>query len=152
MIIDDKLMKYVLFQKRTVQEVKNKCLTLNYDDEYIEEIIDYLIENGYLNDELYVMKYISSAVKLKKKSIQELRFDLLRRGINDELIKKYITSELYIYEEKVARELAKKKMKSCNDILKVKKYLANKGYSRKVINKVIDSLDEISDNNIENSL
>ena len=149
MIIDDKLMKYVLFKKRTIQEVRNKCSTLSYDDEYIDEIIAYLIENGYLNDEIYVMKYILNAVKLKKKSIQELRIDLLRRGIDGDTIEKYITPELSEHEEKVAEELAVKKYKSCNDILKVRKYLSGKGYSSEIINKVIDSLSEISDNNIE---
>ena len=142
MILDDKLMKYVLFKKRTVQEVKRKCLELNYEDELTNEIIEYLIENGYLNDELYVMKYILNAIKLKKKSIQELKVDLLRRGIDDSLIDKYMTDEVHEYEENMAKELAMKKFKSCNDILKVKKYLANKGYPREVINKVIDSLNK----------
>ncbi len=149
MILDDKLMKYVLFQKRTVQEVKLKCQSLGFTEEYIEEIIAYLIENGYLDDDLYTMKYILNVMKLKKKSIQEIRFDLLRRGINESIIEKYITKELKEYEIKVAIELAKKKYKACEDFLKVKKYLAGKGYSREVINKVIDSLKEISDNNIE---
>ena len=110
---------------------------------------NYLIENGYLDDDLYTMKYILNVMKLKKKSIQEIRFDLLRRGINESIIEKYITKELKEYEIKVAIELAKKKYKACEDFLKVKKYLAGKGYSREVINKVIDSLKEISDNNIE---
>ena len=145
MILDDKLMKYVLFQKRTVQEVKLKCQSLGFTEEYIEEIIAYLIENGYLDDDLYTMKYILNVMKLKKKSIQEIRFDLLRRGINESIIEKYITKELKEYEIKVAIELAKKKYKACEDFLKVKKYLAGKGYSREVINKVIDSLKEISD-------
>ena len=147
MILDDKLMKYALFQKRTIQEVKNKCKLLGYTEEYIEEIISYLIENGYLDDELYVMKFILNTIKLKKRSSKEIKFDLLRRGINENIIDKYMnTSELNDFELKCAIALAKKKYKECNDILKVKKYLLNKGYQMHFVNKAIDSLKEISDN------
>ena len=149
MILDDKLMKYVLFKKRTVKEVREKCKLLGFSPEYIDEIIEYLEENGYLDDEKYVMKYILNIIKLKKKSVQEIRFDLLRRGIEEQIIEKYITEELRIFELKSAIELAKKKYKDCNDVLKVRKYLAGKGYSKEVIKKAIDSLGEISNNNIE---
>ena len=36
MIIDSKLMKYVIFKKRTEHEVREKCKTLNYTSDYIE--------------------------------------------------------------------------------------------------------------------
>lgn len=149
MILDDKLMKYVLFKRRTTKEVRDKCKLLGFTEEYINEIIAYLEENGYLDDERYVMKYILNIIKLKKKSIQEIRFDLMRRGIEERIIEKYITEDLRKFEIKSAMELAKKKYKDCKDILKVKKYLCMKGYSRNVINKAIDSLGEISNNNIE---
>ena len=113
MILDDKLMKYVLFQKRTVQEVKNKCKLLGYTEDYIEEIIAYLIENGYLDDELYVMKFILNTIKLKKKSAKEIRFDLIRRGVNESVIDKYMdTSEINDYELRCAIELAQKNIKN----------------------------------------
>lgn len=149
MILDDKLMKYVLFKRRTTKEVRDKCKLLGFTEEYINEIIAYLEENGYLDDERYVMKYILNIIKLKKKSIQEIRFDLMRRGIEERIIEKYITEDLKKFEVKSAMELAKKKYKDCQDVLKVKKYLSTKGYSRDVINKAIDSLGEIRDNSIE---
>lgn len=149
MIIDDKLVSYVLYKKRTVYEVREKCKKLGFTDEYIDEIIAYLLENGYLDDEKYVMKYVLDVIKLKKKSRQEIKMDLIRRGINEELIEKYLTEELRIFEINCAKELAKKKYKTCKDILKVKKYLIGKGYSRDAINKAVDTLTEISNNNIE---
>lgn len=147
MILDDKLMKYVLFQKRTVQEVKNKCKLLGYNDDYTDEIILYLIENEYLDDELYVMKFILNTIKLKKRSAKEIKFDLLRRGVNEDIIDKYMdTPELNEYELSCAIYLAKKKYKECDDVLKVKKFLLNKGYKIQIVNKSIDTLKEIGDN------
>lgn len=149
MIIDDKLVSYVLYKKRTINEVREKCKKLGFTDEYIEEIIAYLLENGYLDDEKYVMKYILEVIKLKKKSRQEIKMDLIRRGIDEQLIEKYLTEELRIFEINCAKELAKKKYRSSKDILKVKKYLIGKGYSREAINNAVDSLEEISNNDIE---
>ena len=57
MILDDKLVSYVLYKKRTISEVREKCRKLGFTEEYIDEIIEYLVENGYLDDEKYVMKY-----------------------------------------------------------------------------------------------
>lgn len=147
MILDDKLMKYVLFQRRTVQEVRNKCRQLGYTEDYENEIIGYLIENEYLDDEKFVMKYILNIIRLKKKSSKEIKFDLLRKGIQEDIINKYMdTSELNDFELKCAIELANKKMKECNNILKVKKYLLNKGYQIQFVNKAIDMLKEIGNN------
>lgn len=147
MILDDKLMKYVLFQKRTVQEVKNKCRLLGYTEDYTEETIIYLTESGYLDDELYVMKFILNTIKLKRRSAKEIKFDLLRRGIREDIIDKYMdTPELNDFELKCAMELAHKKFHECHDVLKVKKYLLGKGYQTHFVNKAIDSLKEMGDN------
>ena len=145
MILEDKLVKYVVFKKRTVNEVRQKCKTLKYEEETIEEIIEYLIENGYLNDENYVERYIQNVMKLKNCSINEIKIDLLKRGIHDDLIEKYITEELEEFEEDSAKILAEKKVKTM-EIEKVKRYLINKGFSYGNVTKAIDNLQDIDDN------
>ena len=112
MIIEDKLMKYVLFKKRTEIEVRKKCKMLNYEEENIEEIIEYLKENEYIDDELYIDKYIKNIMRLKKCSINEIKIDLMRRGIDENLIEKYITEELEEFEKESAKILAEKKLKN----------------------------------------
>ena len=89
MIVDDKIMKYIVFKKRTEEELKNKCKMLKYDDETIEQIVEYLKENGYINDEVYVEKYRKNVMRLKACSIREIKIDLMKRGINEDLIDKY---------------------------------------------------------------
>ena len=44
MIIEDKLMRYVLYKKRTENEIRQKCISMNYEEYYIEEVIEYLDE------------------------------------------------------------------------------------------------------------
>lgn len=146
MILDNKVMKYVLFKKRTEKEVRQKCRQLDYTDDYTDEVVEYLKEAEYINDEIYVQKYIQNVVKLKKCSVFEIRMDLIRRGIDDNLIDKYIDDDLYEYEEKCAIDLSLKKYRADDDIDKVKKYLMNKGYMHNNVTKAIDNLKNLRDN------
>lgn len=148
MIVDDKLMKYVIFKRRTEREVRQKCQKLQYTEEYMEEIIEYLKENNYVNDKVYVEKYIQNTIRLKNASIYEIKIDLLRRGIDEEYIEDYINKndmELEEYEQESAVKLAKKKCGSV-EIEKIKKYLMSKGYKYDSISLAIDNLKEMKDN------
>jgi len=145
MIIEDKLMKYVVFKRRTINEVRQKCKLLKYSDETIEEIIEYLKENQYLNYLEYVEKYIQNTIRLKNCSINEIKMDLLKRGIDDDEIEKNITEELLEFETNSAKILASKKIKTM-EIEKVKRYLLNKGFSYSNVAKAIDNLKNIEDN------
>lgn len=145
MIIEDKLMKYVVFKKRTENEVKQKCKLLNYTEEVIDEIVESLKENGYIDDENYVDKYIKNVMRLRNCSINEIKIDLIRRGVDDNLIEKYITEDVYRFEEQSAQILANKKLRTMEKE-KVKKYLLNKGFSYSNVSKAIDNYDDLNDN------
>ena len=141
MIIDDKLMRYVVFKKRTEMEIRQKCKRLEYNEEYIEEIIQYLSENEYIDDVKYGEKYINNILKLKKSSIFEMKMDLLRRGIKENYIDDYIAShqeELEKFEKDSAKQIVRKKMQTA-EIEKIKRYLKGKGYSYSSISEAIDN-------------
>ena len=140
MIVEDKLMKYVVFKKRTENEVKNKCKMLKYNDEQTDEIIEYLKENGYINDENYVDRYIKNVLRLKECSIKDIKIDLIKRGIDEDL-----TEEVEEFEENSAKNLARKKLKTM-ELDKVKRYLLNKGFTYSSISKAIDNLGDLEDN------
>ncbi|MBQ6860147.1 MAG: RecX family transcriptional regulator [Clostridia bacterium] len=148
MIIDDKLMKYVLFKKRTEKEVRQKCDRLEYTKEYTDEIIDYLIENRYIDDVLYVEKHIKNIMMLKISSVYEIRMDLLKRGIPQEYIDSYMNThieELNDFENESARKLAIKKYKSM-DVEKIRRHMISKGYAYSNIADAIDNLEDLNDN------
>lgn len=146
MILDSKLMKYVLFKKRTEYEVKEKCKSLNYTQDYIDEIIEYLKEAEYINDEIYIVKYINDLLKLKKASIAEVKYDLMKRGIDFDRLNPDLIDSLYEHEIESANYLAVKKYKSGDSIEKIKRYLNGKGYAYSNIVKAIDNLTDLSDN------
>lgn len=148
MIIDSKLMKYVIFKKRTENEVRKKCEILNYNEDYTDEVINYLKDANYINDELYVSKYIKNVMNLKRSSITEIKIDLLKRGVKEEIIENEILKnyeELNSFELNSAINLAVKKYK-IYETEKIRKYLFNKGYTFNNISKAIDNLKSMNDN------
>ncbi len=147
MIIDDKLMNYVLYKMRTIEEVRRKAHMLKLQDEYIDEAIDYLIEAGYLNDENYCKKYVENVMRLQKSSRNEIKIDLLKKGVNEDIIDEYaFTDDTLEFEEQSAIILAQKKYKLGTEPLKIKKYLLSKGYSYESVSKAIDNLGDLNDN------
>ena len=148
MIIDDKLMKYVIFQKRTEAEVRQKCQKLNYAENYTEEVVEYLKENEYINDEKYVEKYIANVMKLKKASIYEIKINLLKKGVDEKYIDAYVSErydELIEFEEQSAKKIVKKKIAQ-NEKDRIKRYLKSKGYLYNSISMAIDMEQDFEDN------
>ena len=84
-------------------------------------------------------------MRLKNCSINEIKIDLLKRGINEDLIDTYINEEVEEFELNSAKLLAEKKIKTM-ELEKVKRYLLNKGFSYSNVSKAIDNLEDIDDN------
>ncbi len=141
MIVDDKIMNYVLYQMRTEAEVRKKCKLLKYEDDYVDEVIDYIKEAGYIDDIKYAKKYVENAFRLKHQSANELKISLLKKGIDEQIADEYTdTPDVYDFEYESCKYVASKKYASTNDILKVKKFLLTKGYKYDIINDIINDL------------
>ena len=73
-----RVLKYVLYKKRTEHEVRVKFRTA-YEEGLLEDVIAYLKEAGYIND----IEYIEKAIK-------EMKYKLQLKGINKEDIEAYM--------------------------------------------------------------
>lgn len=127
--------KFVSFKMRTAHEVKMK-LREKYTAEIIEETIDYLTQNGYLNDELYTEKFIIEKKKLGRLSKKELSYKLMEKGIKRELTEKVLGKVNYDDEEFAGKIISKmSKVKNKEEELKIRNYLYKKGFSKESIDK-----------------
>ena len=70
-----KVLKYVLYKKRSEAEVRRKFADAN--DEMLDEVIQNLSENGYINDNSYIEKAVQEFMRLKNMSIKEIEYKLL---------------------------------------------------------------------------
>ena len=124
-----KVFKYIMFKKRTENEIRNKFRT-QIQEEMLEDIIEYLKEAGYINDYSFIVKQVNEYMNLKNMSIQEIKYKLMTKGIEKKLIEKYIEDnqeELEEYEKKSAKNIKIKKTGQMDE-QEIKQYLYKKGY------------------------
>lgn len=124
-----KVLKYVLYKKRTKQEVKNKFYN-TIESEMLEEIIENLEENGYIDDNNYIVRAVNEFKALNNLSIKEVKYKLYSKGVPSNLIEDYISNnaeELLSYELDSAKNIAIKKELLMEE-QEISKLLLKKGY------------------------
>ncbi len=135
-----KVLKYILYKKRTEQEVRRK-FEQNIEPNLLEDIIEYLKEAKYINDKEYIEKTVNNFIALKNLSIREIQYKLLAKGLSKSDIEDYLyenRDELEEYETKSASNIIYKKSSSM-ELEEIKQYLLKKGYKTENINKAIDA-------------
>ena len=137
-----KVMKFIIYKKRTEQEVRNK-FSKTIDENMLEDIIEYLKEARYLDDKEYIEKAISNFKMLKNLSLMEIKNKLFIKGLNKDDIDEYFyenKDELDEYERKSIKNILYKKQKD-QEIDEIKQYLLKKGYNLDNINIVFEEME-----------
>jgi len=82
----DKMAKYCAYQERCVKEVKDKLKTYDIAQEERDKILDYLIDNRFVNDERFVECFVRSKINQNDWGVNKIRYHLIQKGIDKELI------------------------------------------------------------------
>ena len=130
-----KVLKYILYKKRSEQEIRNKFSNA-IEENLLEDIIEYLKEAKYINDKEFIEKTVDNFIALRNLSIKELKYKLLSKGLKKEDIENYIYNnkeDLEEYEIKSISNIIYKKS-STMDKEEIKQYLLKKGYKSENIN------------------
>lgn len=130
-----KILKYISFKKRTENEIRIKFNKV-INQELLDDAIEELKENGYIDDNKYIVRAINEFMALKNLSIKEIKYKLMTKGINKNLINNYISNNkdtLVEYELQSAKNIAIKKSNLEKE--EIKNYLMKKGFA-------LDSIDE----------
>lgn len=133
-----KVLKYILYKKRSENEVRAKFSPV-IEENLLEDIIEYLKQAKYIDDKEYIRKTVNNFIALKNLSIKELKYKLIAKGLNKNDIEDYIyenKEELEEYETKSISNIIYKKSASMEQI-EIKQYLLKKGYKSENINKAM---------------
>lgn len=128
-----KVLKYVLYKKRTEKEVRQKFA--ENTGILLDNVIEYLKQENYINDLSYIEKSINEMQKLKNLSIKEVKYKLLAKGLSSKIVDEYIYEHK---EEMLEYEIQSSKMifiKKINVMAKedIQNYLRKKGYMEETI-------------------
>lgn len=138
-----KVLKYVLYKKRTEKEIKTKFKT-QVEENMLEDIIQNLKENGYISDKNYIERAIHEYMALKNFSVKEMKYKLMSKGISSSLVEDYLQKkeeELNEYEQKSADNIVLKKSVNMEET-EIRQYLMKKGYTEEHIKLALEKLEE----------
>ncbi len=135
-----KILKYIIYKKRSENEVRNK-FSSTINQELLDDIIEYLKEANYINDKEFIEKTVNNFITLKNLSIKELKYKLMSKGLNKDDIDDYLyenKEELEEYEIKSASNIIYKKS-STMEQEEIKQYLLKKGYKNDNIKQAFEN-------------
>lgn len=128
---------------KTEKEMIEKLQSRDFPDEVIQRVISFMKEYAFIDDEKYTQMYVKD--KIKNRGRNKIKYDLLRKGVDEEIINNKINSFDSEEEIDIAIELGSKKYNSIikreQDQRKIKQklsqFLLSRGYTWDTINKVV---------------
>ena len=77
----DKMAKYCAYQERCVKDVRDKLKTFDIAEEEKEKILEYLLDNRFVDDERFAKAFVRGKVNQSGRGMNKIRFHLVQKGI-----------------------------------------------------------------------
>ena len=88
----EKILKYCAYQERSQKEVKNKLYEMGLYTDQVNELMLYLIQENYFNEERFAMHFAASKMRQKKWGRRKIEVALKEKGVTEKLIKQSIAA------------------------------------------------------------
>lgn len=135
-----KVLKYIVYKKRTEKEVRQKFSSSSVDQNLLDDVIENLKENGYIDDEGYIQRAMNEFLAINTLSLKEIRNKLYAKGLDHDIIDTYFsknTERLEEYEKSCAKKIAIKKQNQMEQP-DIENLLYRKGYTRESIQEAFE--------------
>ena len=140
----DKMAKYCAYQERCVKDVTEKLKNFDISPKDKEEILNYLIDNRFVNDERFAKAFVRGKINQSGWGVNKIRFHLMQKGIDKALIEEALTTfNEEAYRQRLVEVLTSKAktVKAANDFEKKRKlaaYAMQRGFEANLIWEVLN--------------
>lgn len=139
---------------KSINDLREFLLRKEYPSDMVDDAINKLINQGYLNDEMFVKSFINNQIITTSNGPYKIKKELLDKKISSDIIDNNL--DLFSDEEQINRieKIINKKIKTNNSrggyILRTKLYndLITLGYASEFINRVLNTISFENDNRI----
>ena len=145
--LTDKLIRFCDYQERSIKEARQKLKRLGLESEKEQnEIISYVKDLGYLDEERFAKSFASGKYRIKKWGLIRIKRELRLKGVSDELIDSTLEQIDFDGYADTFQELAERKWESIKapDLYQKKgklfRFLYNRGYEKDLINEFLRSV------------
>ena len=142
----DKMAKYCAYQERCVKDVRDKLKTFDIPEEEKTKILDYLLDNRFVNDERFAKSFVRGKINQSGWGVNKIRFHLIQKGIDKDIIDEALgQTDNEVYRQRLIDILKTKSktIKAANDFEKKRKlaaYAMQKGFEGNLIWEILKDL------------
>ncbi len=142
----DKIAKYCAYQERCVKDVRDKLKTFDVPEEEKTKILDYLLDNRFVNDERFAKSFVRGKINQSGWGVNKIRFHLIQKGIDKDVIDEALgQTDNEVYRQRLIDILKTKSktIKANSDFEKKRKlaaYAMQKGFEGNLIWEVLKDL------------
>ena len=143
----DKMAKFCAYQERCVKDVRDKLKTFDLPQEEKDKILDYLLDNRFVNDERFAKSFVRGKINQSGWGLNKIRFHLMQKGIAKEIIDEALgQTDEDLYRQRLIDILKTKSktVKAETDFEKKRKlaaYAMQKGFEGGLVWAVVKDLD-----------
>ncbi len=140
----DKMAKYCAYQERCTKDVTDKLKTFDIPESDKKEILDYLIDNRFVDDERFARSFVRGKINQSGWGVNKIRYNLKRKGIADELISNSLSEyDGDLYRQKLEQILKTKKVNATTPFevkRKLAAYAIQKGFEPSLVWEVLKGI------------
>ena len=138
-----KMLHYCDYQDRCKKEIFTKLNTFELTDGDRDFIIEFLQDEGFINDERYCRSFVKGKLNLKKWGVNKIKLSLITKGVDREIIDEVLAEiDQDSYKEELVSLLKNKKINESDPYkrkAKLIRYAVGKGYSLSMVMEVLNS-------------
>lgn len=143
---ENKALNYALnrlsYRQRSEKELRMSMKRKDYDEDNIDNAIEFCKEYGYINDFKFAESFVKDKINLNKYGPERIKYDLMLKGVSRDIINEVLVIDRDDQLE-MARKLADKKKSSYKGddqrsvYRKMSAFLQRKGFSYDIISRVV---------------
>lgn len=152
--IYDTALKYIGVRMRSKKELKEYLIKKKFDIKDINDTINKLLYQGFLNDVQFCKSYVNDKIHLTNSGLDKIKNELIKLGIEEDIIKStFETIDKSILLDKLNKIISKElRINSKLPVNKMKNKITNRcinlGYKLEDINEILDNSILVSTSNI----
>ena len=137
-----KILHYCDYQDRCKKEIFTKLDSFELSESDKSFIVEFIQDEGYINDERYCRSYVKSKLNLKKWGVNKIKLSLIAKGVDRDIIDEVVSEiDQDSYKEELVNLLKNKKINETDPYKKKAKlirYAVGKGYSYSLVMEIVN--------------
>ena len=137
-----KILHYCDYQDRCKKEIFTKLDSFELSESDKSFIVEFIQDEGYINDERYCRSYVKSKLNLKKWGVNKIKLSLIAKGVDRDIIDEVISEiDQDSYKEELVNLLKTRKINESDPYkrkAKLIRYAVGKGYSYSLVMEIVN--------------